>query len=183
MSFNREQSIKWRSLAAAVMLLSACLPCPSARAQAGVCVLSPDKRSPTDRVLRCGATLTVRPAPGTIYRPLDAGSSQPPGAVQLDSGALLIEFHPAGKRRDFQILTPQAIASVRGTAWAMEVKRGQSSTFVLSGVVQVARANNRAAAVVLRRGQGVDVTDAGGPLEVKQWAPERVLALLARFSR
>jgi hypothetical protein len=36
---------------------------------------------------------------------------------------------------------------------------------------------------VLRRGQGVDVTDAAGPLEVTRWAPERVQALLARFGR
>jgi hypothetical protein len=163
------------------MLLSTCLSCPPALAQAGVCVLSPDKRSPNDRILRCGTTLTVQPAPGTVYRPLDTGPHDPPGKVQLDSGALLIEFHPAGKRRDFQILTPQAIASVRGTKWAMEVKPGQSSTLVLDGVVQVMRANGTAA-VVLRRGQGVDVTDAGGPLQVKRWAPQRVRALLARFS-
>jgi len=143
-------------------------------------VLSPDKRSASDRILRCGAALTVRPAPGTLYHPLDAGSNRPPESVQHDSGALLIEFHPAGKRRDFQILTPQAIASVRGTTWAVEAKPGRSSVLVVTGVVQVRRANT-AAAVVLRRGQGVDVTDAGGPLEVTRWAPRRVQALLARF--
>jgi hypothetical protein len=145
-------------------------------------VLIPDKRSPDDRILRCGTTLTVQPAPGTAYRPLDGGSNGPPAKVQLDSGALFIEFHPAGKRRNFQILTPQAIASVRGTTWAMEVKPGQSSTLVLSGVVRVTRANGPAA-VVLRSGQGVDVTDADGPLQVKRWAPERVKALLGRFGR
>src|SRR5262249_44824980 len=108
-------------------------------------------------------------------------SDRPPESVQLDSGALLIEFHPAGKPRDFQILTPQAIASVRGTTWAVEARPGRSSVLVLTGVVQVARAHT-AAAVVLRRGQGIDVTDTGGPLEVKRWAPARVRALLAQFS-
>jgi hypothetical protein len=182
MAFRPEQPVGLRSLAAAVMLLAVCLSSPSALAQAGACVLSADKGSPDDRILRCGTTLTVRPAPGTAYHPVGAGPSGAPGAVQLDSGALLIEFHPAGKRPNFQILTPHAIASVRGTVWAVEVKPGQSSVLVLSGVVRVARANG-AAAVALRRGQGVDVTDAGGPLEVKTWAPERVRALLARFGR
>jgi hypothetical protein len=36
------------------------------------------------------------------------------------------------RRREFQILTPQAIASVRGTKWAMEVKPGETSTLVLA---------------------------------------------------
>jgi hypothetical protein len=164
-----------------VLFLSTCLPIPSALAQADVCVLVQDRHSPNDRILDCGSTLTVRPAPGTSYRPIDVGAGRPPSAVQLDSGALLIEFHPSQKRRNFQILTPQAIAAVRGTRWAMEVKPGQSSTLVLSGAVQVARANG-AAAVLLRPGQGVDVTDAAGPLQVKRWAPQRVKALLARFS-
>jgi hypothetical protein len=181
MALRQEPPIKLRSLAVIVTLSSICLPVASASAQVNVCVLSPDKRSANDRILHCGAALTVRPAPGTLYHPLDAGSNRPPESVQLDSGALLIEFHPAGKRRDFQILTPQAVASVRGTTWAVEAGPDQSSVLVLTGVVQVARANT-AAAVVLRRGQGVDVTAAGGPLEVKRWAPERVQALLARFS-
>jgi hypothetical protein len=182
MTFRREQSIKSRSLGMVVTFLAVCLPVASAPAQVNVCVLSPDKRGANDRILRCGTALTVRPAPGTLYRQIDAESSRPPGAVQLDGGALLLEFHPTKQRRDFQILTPQAIAAVRGTIWAVEVKPGQSSVLVLRGAVQVARANS-AAAVVLRRGQGVDVTDAGGPLEVKRWAPERVRTLLARFSR
>jgi hypothetical protein len=178
MGFRRELSIKSGSLA--VVVLSTCLPLSSVLAQSGVCVLSPDKRSPNDRILHCGGTLTLRPAPGTLYHPLDGGSDRQPNAVQLDSGALLIEFHPTQKRPDFQILTPQAIASVRGTRWAIEVKPGQSAVLVLSGMVQVAQ-TNRAATVVLQRGQGVDVT-VDGPLQVKRWAPQRVNALLARFS-
>ena len=180
MAARQEHPIKRRWLATAVLFLSTCLPIPPALAQADLCVLIPDKHSPNDRILHCGTAVTVRPAPGTSYHPLDAGSDRPTSAVQLDSGALLIEFHPTQKRRNFQILTPQAIAAVRGTRWAMEVKPGQSSTLVLKGAVQVARANG-AAAVVLRRGQGVDVTDAAGPLQVKRWAPQRVKALLARF--
>jgi hypothetical protein len=181
MGSRREWSIKSGLLAVATVIVSICPPSSSTLAQTAVCVLSPDKHSPNDRILRCGGTLTLRPAPGSLYHPLDGGSDGVPESVQLDSGALLIEFHPTEKRHDFQILTPQAIASVRGTQWAVEVKPGRSAVFVLSGVVEVARAN-RAAAVVLRRGQGVDVTAADGPLQVKRWAPARINALLARFS-
>jgi hypothetical protein len=194
MEFRRKQPIGLRSTAAAVMLLSAGLPSPPAfaqaqnqaqnpaQSQAGPCELIPDKRSPDDRILRCGGTLTVQPAPGTLYRPLDVGPDGPPAAVQLDSGALIIEFHPAGNRPGFQIQTPQAIASVRGTEWAVEVQSGRSSILVLTGTVRVAR-TIRAAAVTLRGGQGVDVTDARGPLKVTTWPPDRVRALLARFGR
>jgi hypothetical protein len=115
--------------------------------------------------------------------------------IELDSGALLIEFH-FKRRREFQILTPQAIASVRGTKWAMEVKPGQTSTLVLRGQVTVAR-KDAAEEVVVGPGQGVDVSnaDAGktvrsmsgsakpAPIGVKKWAPDRVKALLARFGQ
>jgi FecR protein len=167
----------------------------SALAQSGACVLSPDRRNPNDQILRCGSELTITPAPGTVYRPAAAGEDGLPASVQLDSGALLIEFH-SKRRREFQILTPQAIASVRGTKWAMEVKPGQTSTLVLLGQVTVAR-KDAAEEVVVGPGQGVDVSngDAGktvrsmngsakpAPIGVKKWAPDRVKALLARFSQ
>ena len=166
-----------------------------ALAQSGACVLSPDKRNPNDQVLRCGSELTITPAPGTVYHPAAAAEDGLPASVQLDSGALLIEFH-SKRRREFQILTPQAIASVRGTKWAMEVKPGQTSTLVLLGQVTVAR-KDAAEEVVVGPGQGVDVSnaDAGktvrsmsgsakpAPIGVKKWAPDRVKALLARFGQ
>jgi hypothetical protein len=166
----------------------------SATAQSGSCVLIPDKHSPNERILRCGSELTITPAPGTVYHPAAAGEDGLPPSVQLDSGALLIEFHPK-RHHDFQILTPEVVASVRGTKWAMEVKPGQTSTLVLLGQVAVAR-KDAATTVVVGPGQGVDVfaVDAGkriqsksgsksAPILVKRWAPARVKALLARFSQ
>jgi hypothetical protein len=180
--------------AAVVLWLCACTV-GSALAQSGACVLTPDRRNPNDQILRCGSELTITPAPGTIYRPAAAAEDGLPASVQLDSGALLIEFH-SKQRREFQILTPQAIASVRGTKWAMEVKPGQTSTLVLLGQVTVAR-KDAADEVVVGPGQGVDVSngDAGKtvrsmsgsakppPIGVKKWAPDRVKALLARFGQ
>jgi len=155
----------------------------------------PRQRNPNDQVLRCGSELTITPAPGTVDHPAAAAEDGLPASVQLDSGALLIEFH-SKRRREFQILTPQAIASVRGTKWAMEVKPGQTSTLVLLGQVTVAR-KDAAEEVVVGPGQGVDVSnaDAGktvrsmsgsakpAPIGVKKWAPDRVKALLARFGQ
>jgi hypothetical protein len=162
-----------------------------ALAQSGICVLSPDKRNPNEQILRCGSDLTITPTPGTVYRVGPAGDDGLPASVQLDSGALLIEFN-SKRRREFQILTPQAIASVRGTKWAMDVKLGQTSTLVLTGEVTVARKDDPET-VVVAAGQGVDVTGLGSsrsmkngkrvPIAVKQWAPGRVKELLARFGQ
>jgi hypothetical protein len=159
-----------------------CLFVKLAQAQSDTCTLRPDKHNPNEQVLRCGEELTIRPAPGTVYHPVDAGPGHLPASVQLDSGALFIIFHPAARPGDFQILTPQAIASVRGTTWAIEAKSGRTSVFVQMGVVGVTRAK-AAATVVLREGQGVDVDSRGGPLHVKRWSPARIAALLARFTR
>ena len=130
----------------------------------------------------------------TNYRPAAAGRDGLPASVELDSGALLIEFH-SKQRREFQILTPQAIASVRGTKWVMDVKPGQTSALVLLGQVTVSR-KDAAEEVVVGRGQEVDVSswdpgntrslDGGAkppPIAVKKWTPDRAKALLARFGQ
>src|SRR5215468_7831185 len=100
MAFRRNIPIGLRSPAAVLCLLF-CLPLQLAQAQSDACALRPNKYSPNEKILRCGADLAVQPAPGTVYRPLDAGERRPPAAVQLDSGALLIEFQPTKRRRDF----------------------------------------------------------------------------------
>ena len=143
-----------RLLCCAVASLASWTGVGSAAAQSDACILSPDKNHPNEQILRCGAELTITPAPGTVYRAAAAGEDGLPASVQLDSGALLIEFH-SKRRQEFQILTPQAIASVRGTKWAMEVKPGQTSTLVLLGQVTVAR-KDEATPVVAGPGRGVE---------------------------
>jgi len=180
-----------RIAALASGLLLCLLAIPSA-AQSGACTLVPDKRNPNDKILRCGTELAITPAPGTVYRPGPAGADGLPSTIQLDSGALLIEFNPK-RRHEFQILTPQAIASVRGTKWAMDVTPRQTSTLVLTGEVTVAR-KNETENVVVGPGQGVDIEIPPGgntsrslspyrpdPIAVKQWGPARVKELLDRF--
>jgi hypothetical protein len=186
----RQQHIAVLASGLLLCLLASVAP---AAAQSGACALISDKRNPNDKILRCGTELTVTPAPGTVYRPGPAGADGLPTSIQLDSGALLIEFTPK-RRREFQILTPQAIASVRGTKWAMDVTGMQTSTLVLSGEVAVAR-KNEAENVLVGPGQGVDVEIPPGgyasrslspyrpdPITVKQWGPARVKELLDRFA-
>jgi ferric-dicitrate binding protein FerR (iron transport regulator) len=164
-------------LAAMAMWLTTVSPAIS---QAGECRLIPDDRNSSEKILRCGDELEVRRAAGTRYRLLDGQGSAPPKALELDNGAVLIEFHPGSTLKNFQILTPHAVATVRGTRWAVEVNRVRSSTLVLAGQVAVARRRGNAS-VVLGPGEGVDVSPGTDPLVVKRWAEARVRALLARF--
>jgi ferric-dicitrate binding protein FerR (iron transport regulator) len=151
-----------------------------ALAAGGACALVPNERDPSEKILQCGQHLTVHPAHGTNYRPLYKSGQQLPATIRLNSGALLIEFHPAGQQTEFQILTPLAIAAVRGTKWAMEVSPKRTSTLVLEGAVAVTsrRLNEY---VVLTAGQGVDISEGDTSLTQKQWGEARVRALLSRF--
>jgi hypothetical protein len=147
---------------------------------AGACALVPNGRLPAEKMLQCGENLTVRAAPGANYQPLYKKGDPLPVGIRLNDGALLIEYHPASPKEKFQILTPLAIAAVRGTKWAMDVTKAQTSTFVVNGVVQVSnRRLNQF--VVLNEGQGVDITPTDTSVVAKTWGDERVRALLSRF--
>jgi hypothetical protein len=154
----------------------------AAVAQSEGCKLFTDEDNPPQKILRCGRALTVRSTYGTAYSLVSDGKRDLPKALKLDSGAVMIEFEPGAGRKDFQILTPHAIAAVRGTKWAVELKPEQTSTLVLFGAVDVSRRNHKQR-VLLQQGEGVDVTARPGALEVKRWKPARVQALLARFGQ
>jgi FecR protein len=149
---------------------------------AGACALVPNERMPTEKILQCNGreSLTVRAAPGTRYRPLYKKGDPVPAAIRLDDGALLIEFQPSLWRQDFQILTPLAIAAVRGTKWAVDVTKARNSALVLSGAVGVTnrRLNQY---VIITDGEGVDITPTDTSTVQKRWGEARVRALLSRF--
>ena len=165
---------------AAAFLFVAAIAGPGSARAAGVCALVPNDRMPSEKILQCGETLTVRPAQGARYRPLYKKGDPLPVGIRLNDGALLIEYHPASPQEKFQILTPLAIAAVRGTKWAMEVTRARTSTLVLAGAVAVTnrRLNEY---VVLTEGQGVDITPTDTSVVQKTWGEARVRALLSRF--
>ena len=165
-------------IASALFVAAVAGPLP-ARA-AGACALVPNGRLPSGKILQCGQNLTVRPAPGTNYQPLYKKGDPLPVAIRLNDGALLIEYHPASPNEKFQILTPLAIAAVRGTKWAMDVTKAQTSTLVVTGAVAVtSRRLNEF--VILTAGQGVDITPTDTSVVARTWGDERVRALLSRF--
>jgi len=166
-------------VAAASVLLAAVV---SADAQTSACRLVADENNPPEKILRCGDTLEVRTAHGTSYRPADLQGKPPPSELQLDAGALMVEFHPSREHQTFQIRTPYAIAAVRGTKWAVETGAEKTSTLVIAGRVAVSRPEGGPAAL-LHAGEGADVSPGSGPIVVKRWAPARVRALLARFGQ
>jgi hypothetical protein len=151
-----------------------------AQAGGGACALVPNDRVPSEKVLQCGETLTVRPAQGARYRPLYKKGDPLPVGIRLDDGALLIEFQPSMWRGDFQILTPLAIAAVRGTKWAVDVTKARTSVLVLDGAVGVTnrRLNQY---VIVTEGEGVDITPTDTSTVQKTWGYARVRALLSRF--
>jgi hypothetical protein len=142
---------------------------------------SPDNPANTVQTLRCEGGVTIVAENGARFTLLDRDGNGRVDSVELSSKALLLEVpkKPGGNR--FEVMTPQAIAAVRGTKWAVDATEGKSSVFVVNGRVSVAR---RAGAnrVVLGPGEGVDV-EATGALTVKRWPPARVAALLARLAQ
>lgn len=185
-SFLRSGKVFADRRLSALVLVFACFGALTFGAQnaqaANPCALTPDERNPSLNVLHCaGDALVVREAEGTQYIAVPPQGA-PPRAIQLQSGAVLVQFHATAKVKDFEILTPIAIAAVRGTQWAVELAPDKMSTFVVSGRVLVRRRGARHV-VALLAGDGVDVTPDGAPLVVKRWAQPRVQALMARFGQ
>ena len=150
----------------------------SAPAQTSGCTTT-TLADPPREVLRCGNGLSITAERGSAYRLEDRNRDGRPDAATLESRGLLVQSPP--KRGMFQILTPHAIATVRGTVWAVDVSPARSSVFVGEGAVEVRRRHGDET-VTLRAGDGVDVDDTTA-LEVKRWSAERAARLLARFGR
>lgn len=102
-----------------------------------------------------------------------------PRDLTLERGAVYVEARPGAR---FQILTPVAIAAVRGTEFAVDAGADGTSVFVVEGRVRVTKRRLPGAAVELGPGEGVDVRRSE-PLVVRTWGAARVRALLARFGR
>jgi FecR protein len=135
------------------------------------------------QVLHCTGGFTIELEQGAEFHFREAPGLNAPASAEVGSGAVLLS-HPTqtGRRPELQILTPQAVASVRGTTFIVDVANAGTSVFVIDGAVAVAR-RAASATVILRQGDGVDVDAGTQPLQRKHWKPNRVAALLARFGR
>ncbi|ORE93994.1 FecR-like protein [Aurantimonas sp. 22II-16-19i] len=129
--------------------------------------------NPARQVLDCGNGLVIDKEAAAAL-----ASQTPQRSLELDERAVLIQVSP---RDSFQVLTPHAIATVRGTTFAVDVETGLTSVFVVEGSVAVEQRTG-SDAVLLGPGDGVDVRP-GEPLVVRQWPQLRADALLARLGR
>lgn len=135
------------------------------------------------QVLRCQDGLTIEAEAGATYNLVDRNRDTLPDAVNLQGRAILIDAPKQVARRGFQIMTPQAIAAVRGTQWVVDASGPRTSVFVVAGQVAVRRVSGNIRGVILGPGEGVDVEAGISPLVVKRWPAPRVAALLGRLGR
>lgn len=136
--------------------------------------------NPPRTALTCPNGVSIVAEEGTIFSLADRTDAVGPEAVRLDGRALLLEMPPGAVEGGFEVVTPQAIAAVRGTKWAVDVADGKTAVFVVNGRVAVSREPG-GPGVELGAGEGVDVEPGTTPLAVRRWGAARVAALLARF--
>jgi ferric-dicitrate binding protein FerR (iron transport regulator) len=104
------------------------------------------------------------------------------GTLLLERGALL--FDHAGPSRgagnEAVVRTPLAIIAARGTRFFVGPSNGVIGVFVAEGVASV---RNRAGKVMLKAGQGTDLTSPNvAPEEAHAWGAARIAAALASVS-
>ena len=136
------------------------------------------------QIMRCADGVTIIAEAGARFNAVDRNRNGRPDAVSLRNKAVLVDVDRARHPDGFEVVTPQAIAAVRGTRWAVDVKNSTTSVLVVRGRVAVGRPSAGAAArVVLNVGEGVDVAPGSAPLTVRRWPPARSAALLARLGQ
>lgn len=128
-----------------------------------------------------GSVLTVGPDSEvaiSAFAPDPQGSN---AVIDLLSGIVRVTVNKATQWGRFDVRTATAVASVRGTDYLVEDTGTASAVFVAEGRVAV---SSRAGAgtVVIRAGQGVDVSSEPAPLVVKTWGAKRRDAALARVT-
>jgi len=153
----------------------------SAFAQATGCSLRPAV-SAQRQTLNCEPGLSITIERGARYQLADRNRDGRVDAVVLNSKAALVDVDNSRIQRGFEVVTPQAIAAVRGTRWAVDAQRGKTSVLVLRGRVAVNKIST-GEGVTLGRGQGVDVDRSRSPLRVTRWGQPRINALMARLGQ
>ena len=129
----------------------------------------------------CPGGLTIIEENGARFALEDRDHDGNVDLIRLWRKAVLLVVVQA-RGRVVEVVTPQALAAVRGTKWAVDVGDGKTSVFVVRGAVGVRRLSV-GPEVVLTRGEGVDVDSSHSPLHVKEWGAARVAALMARLGQ
>lgn len=168
--------------AASIAFAGFCLLAGDAMAQPEKPACTSSQNLQGTQTLRCEAAITIVAENGAKFELRDRNRDGQVDSVELSNKALLLEVRKKSRRTRFEVVTPQAIAAVRGTRWAVDAEGGKTSVFVVNGRVNVARAGGRGR-VDLGPGDGVDVEPSSGQLVVKRWPPARVAALMARLGQ
>jgi hypothetical protein len=134
------------------------------------------------QTLRCEGGVTIVAENGARFTLQDRDGNGRVDSAELSSKALLLDVPKKHGGNRFQVTTPQAIAAVRGTRWAVDAAEGKTSVFVVNGRVAVGRRTGTHS-VTLGPGEGVDVEATRSPLTVKRWPKARVAALMARLGQ
>jgi len=163
-------------------LLAGILVNGPAAAQGIGCVVQ-TAAAPQRQVLHCRDGLILEAEAGAGFDIIDSNQDASPDAVRLQNRAIFIDAPKRSGRQGFRVITPQAIAAVRGTQWAVDVSGGKTAVFVVTGRVSVRRAAGTTGSVSLGPGEGVDVEPGAAPLVVRRWPAARAAALLTRFGR
>src|SRR6267142_1104823 len=138
----------------AVVFAILCIGAASAQQAATGC--SSEQRPNAAQTLRCRGGLIIVAEDGAKFTVQSHDKSGDVDTVDLQSKALLIDAPKQKAKSRFQVITPQAIAAVRGTKWAVDAQESRTSVLVLRGQVAVRRPSG-AGQVLLGPGEGVDV--------------------------
>jgi hypothetical protein len=163
-------------------IICACLGTDMASAQPATMGCSSEQLPNAVQTLRCRGGVTIVAEYGAVYKLQSHNRNGDVDSVDLQSKALLVDVPKQRGKSHFEVTTPQAIAAVRGTKWAVDSQETRTSVLVLRGQVAVRRPAGPGR-VVLGPGQGVDVDPGSAPLIVKRWPQPRVDALLARLGQ
>lgn len=169
-------------LGAALIAGVLCISADQVSAQAAAnCSLRPAV-STERQTLTCEPGLNIIIERGAHYRLADRNRDGRVDAIVLNSKAALIDVDRSHVQGGFEVVTPQAIAAVRGTRWAVDVQSAKTSVLVLRGRVAVNKVST-GQGVTLGRGQGVDADRSRSPLRVTAWGQPRINALMARLGQ
>ncbi|WP_368412921.1 FecR domain-containing protein [Dongia sp.] len=128
-----------------------------------------------------GSILTVGPSSEVAVSFFAPEASESTALLDLVSGIARMTVNKATAWGRFEVRTTTAVASVRGTDYLVEALPEKSSVFVAEGRVAVS-SRVGAGTVVLREGQGVDVTGEYVDLVAKFWGEKRRIEALARVT-
>src|SRR5437660_4167181 len=111
----------------------------SAAAQPASMGCAPEASIRGSQTLRCKGGVIIVAENGARFTLQDRDGNGRVDSVELSSKALLLEVPKKSGGNRFQVITPQAIAAVRGTRWAVDAADAKTSVFVVEGRVAVGR--------------------------------------------